>query len=93
MTNIFQGLPVYFEGVDDSTPDDCTLFTTTVFDQLTTYILRDGKVIGRIEHTQDNHGYAGSALKGGSFVGSGEFRALAEAVRQTIPPAELAGGA
>jgi hypothetical protein len=82
MANIFQGLPVYFEGVDDSTPDGCTLFTTTVLDQPTTYILRNGKVIGRIEHTQDNHGYAGSALKGGSFVGSGEFGALAEKIAE-----------
>lgn len=75
---IFTGLPIYWTGVDDFTPAGCTLVATKVFDIATTYILRDGEVIGRIEISRTSqNGYTGSKLKGGRFVGSGEFASLA----------------
>ncbi len=77
---IFAGLPIYFHGVDDTTPPGCQIVTTSVFDQLTTYLLRDGQVIGRIEHTQDMDGYLGTTLKGGGHIGTGEFTQLAQRI-------------
>jgi hypothetical protein len=74
---VLRGLPVHFQGVDDTTPPGCTIFTTTLLDLLTTYILRDDVIIGRVEHTQDMPGYAGRGLKGGSLVGFGDFTELA----------------
>jgi hypothetical protein len=80
MSDIFAGLPRYFEGADDSTPPGCTLLATKVFDIATTYVLRDGQVIGRVEHGNVQSGYVGSALKGGRFVGVGYFSALAQKI-------------
>jgi hypothetical protein len=60
------------------------VYVTKVFDIPTTYLLRDGEVIGRIEHGTRPEvapsAYVGSAMKGGMFVGTGEFRALAEKI-------------
>jgi len=81
MTDIFAGLPRYFEGADDSTPTGCTLLVTKVLDLVTTYVLRDGEVIGRVEQSNGQQdGYVGSGLKGGVFVGSGHFSVLAEKI-------------
>ena len=86
LPSALQPLPVYFHGVDDTTPADCTMFTTSVLHILTTYVLRDGQIIGRIEHTQDMPGYAGSTLKGGTLIGFGEFTELAAKIAARPAP-------
>jgi hypothetical protein len=74
---IFAGYPIHFAGSDDTTPPGCTLIITTVLDLLTTYIIRDGEVIGRIEVQRDRqYGYAGNRLKGGYLVGMADSATL-----------------
>lgn len=69
----FRGLPIHWDGVDSTTPDRCTLVVTTVVGLITCYVLRDGEIIGRTEIHDDNrfHGYIGTGLKGGYYVGTG----------------------
>jgi hypothetical protein len=77
------GLPIHWEGTDDSTPAGCTLLSTVVLGIPTTYILRNGAVIGRVEAgTTSQNGYAGAGLKGGIWVGSGGFSRLAQAIAE-----------
>jgi len=79
--DILNDLPCHWQGTDDSTPDGCTLFATVCLGIATTYILRDGQVIGRVEHERNGqHGYAGGRLKGGERVGSGDFTRLAQKI-------------
>lgn len=78
---ILNGLPIYWQGTDDSTPAGCTSIATEVLGISTTYIVRDGHVIGRIEYTGDTIlGYAGAGLKGGYFLGTGLTGVLAEKI-------------
>jgi hypothetical protein len=79
--NILNGFPIHWQGVDDTTPPGCTLFVTEVLGLLTAYVLRDEEVIGRVEISKnDFHGYVGGGLKGGRFVGRGDFTKLTEAI-------------
>ena len=76
-SDILNGLPCHWQGVDSTTPDGCTLYATTYLGISTTYILRDGQVIGRIEFADGRQdGYVGTRLKGGSWVGSGDSTSL-----------------
>ncbi len=69
---ILKDLPIHWQGTDDSTPDDCVSIGTEVLGISTTYLVRGGEVIGRIEYTRDSiRAYAGSGLKGGYYVGIG----------------------
>lgn len=85
LPDIFRNLPIHFHGTDSRTPDGCTLVCTEVVGLATTYVLRDGQVLGRIEAqgiTQT--AYAGPSLKGGSYVGStGTFYELAQRIAET----------
>lgn len=77
--DILNGLPVHWTGVDDSTPEGCTLLVTTVVGTPTTYILRDGHILGRVEADGNRQaGYVGAGLKGGELVGIGGFYGLAD---------------
>jgi hypothetical protein len=79
--DILYSLPCHWQGTDDTTPDGCTLYVTTYLGIVTTYILRDGQVIGRVEvagNRQD--GYVGGRLKGGARVGSGDFVSVAQRI-------------
>lgn len=79
--SILNDLPIHWQGTDSSTPDGCTLIATLVLGIPTTYVVRDGEVIGRVEvHRGSQSGYAGSGLKGGYYIGSGLFRNLAEKI-------------
>ena len=78
LPKILDGLPVHWAGVDDTTPDGCSLTVTTLLGKPTTYVIRNGQVIGRIESDDLSLiGYAGGGLKGGSLIGWGDFAALA----------------
>jgi hypothetical protein len=78
---ILRDLPIHWQGADDSAPDGCVSIATVVLGISTTYIVRAGVVLGRIEYTRDTvHGYAGSGLKGGRFVGTDLTAALAEKI-------------
>ena len=78
---ILRDLPIHWQGVDDSTPAGCVSIATEVLGVSTTYIVRDGEVLGRIEYTRDTiHGYAGSGLKGGYFLGTGLTGDLAQRI-------------
>jgi hypothetical protein len=75
---ILDGLPILWSGVDATTPDGCTLVSTEYLGMPTTYIIRDGRVIGRIEiHRGRQVGYAGDLLKSGYLIGSGDSETLA----------------
>lgn len=79
--DIFDGLPCHWAGVDDTTPAGCMLFVTTVLGLVTTYVLRDGQVIGRVENDGGRLcGYVGQGLKGGQFVGLGHSSQLAQKI-------------
>lgn len=79
--DILNDLPCHWQGTDSTTPNGCTLYATVYLGIATTYILRDGQVIGRVEHEKANqHGYVGGRLKGGERVGSGDFTRLAQAI-------------
>ena len=78
---ILKDLPIHWQGTDDSTPDGCVSIVTEVLGISTTYIVRDGEVLGRIEYTRDTvAGYAGAGLKGGRFLGIGLTGTLAEKI-------------
>lgn len=84
---ILNGLPIHWQGTDDTTPDGCTLITTVVLGIPTTYVLRGDQVIGRVEAgVNSQNGYAGPGLKGGYWVGSGPFRDLAEKIADYRQP-------
>jgi hypothetical protein len=75
---ILNGLPIHWQGVDDSTPDGCTLIVTEVVGLPTTYVLRDNEVIGRVGADKTRqYGYVGAGLKGGQYIGRGVFYELA----------------
>lgn len=74
---ILNGLPVLWAGVDDTTPAGCSLVVTEYLGLPTTFLIRDGHVIGRIEvHRGQQVGYAGDRLKGGTLVVGGDSLAL-----------------
>ena len=74
---ILNDLPIHWAGVDSTTPDGCTLATTTYLGIPTTYVIRDGQVIGRIEISRGQQvGYAGDRLKGGYLIGYGDSETL-----------------
>jgi hypothetical protein len=77
---ILTGHQILFEGVDDTTPAGCTIVTAMVLGTMSTYIIRDGAVIGRIEHVGQQAGYVGTALKGGNWIGSGDSTELGEKI-------------
>jgi hypothetical protein len=78
---ILNGLPIHWQGVDDTTPPGCTLLITEVVGLPTAYVLRAGEVIGRVETSRnDFHGYVGGGLKGGRYVGRGDFTKLTETI-------------
>lgn len=78
---VLAGLPCQWQGADDTTPVGCTLYVTQVMELPITYILRDDCVIGRVEASGRSHiGYIGAGIKGGTFVGSGEFTRLAQKI-------------
>lgn len=67
---ILRDLPIHWRGVDSQTPEGCELFVTEVLGLPTTYILRDGVILGRIESAGIRlSGYVGGSLKGGEFIG------------------------
>lgn len=81
--DFFSGLPIFWQGEDDSTPEGCTLVCTKVVGLPTTYILRAGEVIGRVEADGFRQlGYVGSGLQGGRYVGCGDFYGLAQRIVQ-----------
>ena len=84
MTNILNDLPCHWAGSDDTTPDGCTLYATTYLGVPTTYILRDGRIIGRVEQygVTRERGWFGNGLKGGVYLGSGSFGALAQKIAE-----------
>lgn len=77
--DIFARETIAFEGVDSTTPPGCTLISMAVLGVFTTYLLRDGVVLGRVETPPVGQGghnvYAGSGLKGGQWLGSAGFSA------------------
>lgn len=78
---VLDGLPIHWQGTDDSTPDGCTQIVTTVLGLTTTYLIRDGQILGRIEIDGNRmNGYVGSGLKGGRWVGSGDSAGLANKI-------------
>lgn len=78
---ILNELDVRWTGVDSTTPAGCTLATAVYLDIPTTYVIRDGQVIGRIEIINDQQvGYAGNRLKGGYLVGTADSRTLGERI-------------
>jgi hypothetical protein len=81
---ILNGLPIHWHGIDDNTPAGCELAVTTVVGIPTTYLIRDGQVIGRIEAVgTGQNGYVGGTLKGGSPVfGGGTFYDLAQKIAE-----------
>jgi hypothetical protein len=51
---------------------------------LTTYIIRNGCIIGRIETNLGRQiGYAGDRLKGGTLLGAGDLQTLAAKIART----------
>lgn len=75
--DILRNLSIHWQGVDDSTPAGCTLVCAEIVGLATTYVLRDGQIIGRVESAgSSQNGYIGSGLKGGGFIGSGPFYEL-----------------
>lgn len=81
---IFNGLPIHWHGTDDNTPADCTLVVTEVMGIATTYLLRDGEVIGRIEgQGATQNAYIGAGLKGGVWISqTGTFYDLAKRIAE-----------
>lgn len=68
---------VLFEGVDSTTPDGCTIKACIVLGVETTYLLRDGLVLGRVEsNAMRSHSglsaYVGDRMKGGKFIGTSQ---------------------
>lgn len=82
LPDVFRNLPIHWQGNDGSTPAGCTLVCTEVVGLVTTYVLRDGQIIGRLETAGCCwNAYAGSTLKGGAYVGStGTFYGLAQQI-------------
>lgn len=77
------------QGVDDTTPAGCTLITAEVLGLATTYVLRDGVVLGRIEANRGyQYGYAGGGLKGGYFLGISDSTTLAQRVADYREPCD-----
>lgn len=78
---VLNGLPIHWQGTDDTTPTGCTLIVTEVVGLPTTYVLRNGEVIGRVEVMNDYfNGYVGTGLKGGRYIGRGDFSGLTEEI-------------
>ncbi|GGN39030.1 hypothetical protein FHR83_006811 [Actinoplanes campanulatus] len=72
---------IFWQGVDSTTPPGCTLITAEVLGLATTYVLRDGNVLGRIEtHGSGQAGYVGDRLKGGYYRGAGDATTLAQRI-------------
>ncbi len=72
---------ILWQGIDDTTPAHCTLITAEVLGLVTTYVLGDGEVLGRIESDDGaQNGYAGAGLKGGHFLGTGGSTELAQRI-------------
>jgi hypothetical protein len=82
LPGILRALPIHWHGSDDNTPAGCTLVVTEVLGIGTTYLCRDGAVIGRIEgRGAQQNAYVGDGLKGGHWAGStGTFYELAARV-------------
>jgi hypothetical protein len=84
----FRGLTIHWHGVDSTTPAGCTMLVTEVLGIATTYILRDGDIIGRIEMAGATiNGYAGPGLKGGGYLGSSTYEDLARRIADWKDPA------
>lgn len=85
---------IIWVGVDSTTPSGCTLVVAEVLGILTTYIMRDDAILGRIEIHDggQQHGYVGARLKGGELVmGFGQdSRTLAEAIVSRATAADAA---
>lgn len=78
---VLNDLTIDWSGVDSTTPAGCTLATAVHLGIPTTYVIRDGQVIGRIEISRGQQtGYAGERLKGGYLVGYGDSQTLAERI-------------
>lgn len=84
LPDILNGLPIHWRGTDNSTPAGCELVVTTVVGIATTYLLRNGQVIGRIEAVgSGQNAYIGDNLKGGTPVfGQGTFYELAQKIAE-----------
>jgi hypothetical protein len=84
--NPLDGLPVLWRGTDDTTPAGCELIVTEVVGIPTTYLLRDDQIIGRVEgQGRFMIGYVGDTLKGGYYVGTGDYYGLFQnIVNETI---------
>jgi hypothetical protein len=79
---------IHWQGVDSTTPPGCTLIAAEVLGVATTYVLRGGTVLGRIEaHTSGQAGYVGDRLKGGYCLGPGDSTTLAQRIVDYREPA------
>jgi hypothetical protein len=77
LPDALKDLPIYWQGVDDATPAGCRLVTTKLLGIVTTYVLRDEGIIGRVELSErGQNGYIGLRLNGGTWIGYNDSATL-----------------